>query len=238
MEIKQYTEEQIKQIVPQISAEALEKFFILSAELREWNEKFNLTSITEEKDIVIKHFIDSLYLLKTNSVSRCETLLDLGTGAGFPSIPLAIVYNDKRFFLIESNNKKVSFLTHLKSKLNLSNIFIKAERSEDLSSEKHYREKYDCAISRALAKFPIAMEISIALVKNKGIVVYYASQKQKQEIISQKNVFDKLKCEIESIYDYSLPENKGEHSIVIVKKLWKTDALYPRQFSKIKKKPL
>lgn len=231
-------EEQLQQIDSKITAEAIDKFSIFSDELKSWNEKFNLTSITGEKEIILKHFVDSLYLLKTDVVSRCETLMDAGTGAGFPSIPLAIMCSNRRFFLLESNNKKISFLQHLKEKLNLNNIFITAERSEILSENKNYREKYDCIISRALAKFSIAMEISIALVKKQGLIVYYASQKQKSEIRSQTTVFEKLKCEIESVYDYSLPDNQGEHSLIIVKKLWKTDSIYPRQFNKIKRNPL
>lgn len=238
MEIKLYMEEQLKQIEPKISAEVLDKFSIFSDELREWNAKFNLTSITDEKEIIIKHFIDSLYLLKTDVVSRCETLLDAGTGAGFPSIPLALLCKDRRFFLLESNNKKIGFLEHIKEKLELNNVFLITERSEILSGNKNYREKYDCVVSRALAKFPIAMEISMALVKVQGLVVYYASQKQKPEISAQKVLFEKLKCEIESIYDYSLPEGRGEHSLIIVKKLWKTISTYPRQFNKIKRNPL
>jgi 16S rRNA (guanine527-N7)-methyltransferase len=238
MEIQQYLEDQIKRIEPQISAEAISKFLIFSRELKEWNLKFNLTSITDEKEIVIKHFIDSIALLKTNVVSRCETLLDAGTGAGFPSIPIALISTNKRFFLLESNNKKIGFLEHIKTKLDLNNVFIIPQRSEIMSSNKHYREKYDCIMSRALAKFPIALEISIALVKKQGLMVYYASQKQKQEIITSANIFEKLGCEIDSIYDYSLPEGQGEHSLVIVKKLWKTDMAYPRLFNKIKRNPL
>jgi 16S rRNA (guanine527-N7)-methyltransferase len=171
-------------------------------------------------------------------MERSETLLDCGTGAGFPAIPLAIACKNKRFFLLESNNKKISFLEHIIAKLKLHNVFIIPERSEILCANKNYREKYDCALSRALAKFPIAIEISIALVKKQGLIVYYASQKQKTEISSDIKVFDKLKCEIESIYDYSLPEGRGEHSLIIVKKLWKTDESYPRQFNKIKRNPL
>jgi 16S rRNA (guanine527-N7)-methyltransferase len=238
MEIREYMDTQLKQLDPGISPETIEKFSIFSNELKSWNDKFNLTTITDEKEIVLKHFIDSLQILKTNIVSRCETLLDLGPGAGFPSIPLAIINKDKKFILIESNNKKISFLEHIRSKLSLNNLAIIPGRSEDLSRNKHYREKYDCALSRALAKFPIAMEISIALVKKQGLVVYYASQKQKPEILSQSRLFEKLKCEIESIYDYSLPEGYGEHALVIVKKLWKTDEAYPRQFNKIKRNPL
>jgi len=238
MEIKEYMAAKLTQIIPDIAPDVIDKFSIFSDELRAWNEKFNLTSITNEKEIVIKHFIDSLAIIKSNTVSQCETVLDLGPGAGFPSIPLAILCPNKRFFLIESNNKKIGFLEHIISKLDLNNVIIKADRAEDMSRNKNNREKYDCAISRALAKFPIALEICIALVKNSGIIVYYASQKQKQEILSQKRIFEKLKCEVESTYDYSLPEGFGEHSLIIVKKLWKTAELYPRQFNKIKRNPL
>lgn len=238
MDIKNYLQEHLTKIVPDINGGAVDKFFLFSEELKEWNLKFNLTSITDEKEIIIKHFIDSIQLVKTNIIESCETFLDAGTGAGFPSIPLAILCSNKRFFLLESNSKKAGFLEHIKTKLHLNNVFIMNERSEILSGNKHYREKYDCAMSRALAKFPIAIEISIALVKNNGLIVYYSSQKQKQEIALHNVLFEKLKCEIESVYDYSLPDGHGEHSLIIVKKLWKTDQTYPRQFNKIKRNPL
>ncbi len=211
---------------------------MFQSELKEWNEKFNLTSVTDDKEIIIKHFADSLYILKTNVVSQCETLLDLGSGAGFPGIPVALLAKDKRIFLVESNNKKISFLEHIKDKLGLQNVFIIAARSETMAREKKYREKFNMAMARALAKFPISLELSIGLIKNEGYIAYYASQKQKPEIVQSEKAIDKLKCEIELIYDYSLQDGLGEHAIVIVKKMWKTDSAYPRMFSKIKRNPL
>jgi 16S rRNA (guanine527-N7)-methyltransferase len=238
MDNRELLESTIKEFEPAAGNDTLEKFSMFQAELKEWNEKFNLTSLTDDKEIIIKHFADSLSILKTDAVSQCETLLDLGSGAGFPGIPVAIIAKDKRIFLVESNNKKISFLEHIKEKLALTNVFIIAARSETMAREKKYREKFDMAMARALAKFPIALELSIGLIRNEGYIAYYASQKQKPELIQSGKTLEKLKCEIELIYDYSLQDGLGEHAIVIVKKLWKTDSAYPREFNKIKRNPL
>jgi 16S rRNA (guanine527-N7)-methyltransferase len=238
METKPYIEEILKEVEPSLDNHSMEKFSIYSDEIKSWNEKFNLTSITDDREIAIKHFADSLYVLRIDAVSQCETLLDLGSGAGLPGIPIAIVMKDKKIILVESNNKKIAFLEHIKQRLELNNVSIVNSRAEDMSRLDKYREKFDCAISRALAKFPISLEVSIGLIKKGGIIAYFASQKQKPEVYASKKAMEKLKCEIEMTYDYSLKDGLGEHSVIIVKKMWKTSDIYPRQFNKIKRNPL
>jgi 16S rRNA (guanine527-N7)-methyltransferase len=237
MDAKEYLVGTIQQIFPGIGQPALEEMYIFFLELKEWNKKFNLTSITDDKEIIIKHFIDSLYVLKINVVPPCETALDIGSGPGFPGIPLALAVQGTKFTLIEPNQKKAGFLRELINKLQLSNVDLIIDRAEILSRERDLREKFDCSLSRALAKFPVALELSIGFIKPYGKIINYISQKQKKEIINSK-ALKTLKCEIESISDYSLPDNMGEHSIIIVKKLWKTNNEYPRQYNKIQKNPL
>jgi 16S rRNA (guanine527-N7)-methyltransferase len=238
MEIKEFLEKQIAGIDPGAPSNTTDRLIMLSAMLAEWNKKFNLTAITDPLETAVKHHLDSLQLAKTNKCKDNLTIMDIGAGAGFPVIPLALLKPRIQFFAVESSAKKIFFMEHAVKELNLDNVRVINSRAEDLSAGSEYRERIDCVISRALAKFPVAMELCVPLAKQNGCVAYYASQKQKSEITVKKKVFEKLKCEIETIYDYSLPEGMGEHSIVIVKKLWKTDALYPRQFAKIKKNPL
>jgi len=206
--------------------------------LREWSNRFNLTSITDEREIIIRHVLDSLELVKADIVLENETVIDMGTGAGLPGIVLAILNQNTEYTLVESNKKKINFLNHIKAIIGLKNLVILNARAEELARESDYREKYSCATARALAPFPISLEAGIGLVRNKGNFCFYASAKQKQEILKHDSVLKELGSQIASIHDYSLPESMGEHSIVIVKKLWKTDKKYPRQYSKIKKEPL
>ena len=224
--------------IPLGTDEIAGKFGILLDLLKEWNEKFNLTSITDDREVVVKHFMDSLVLAKPNISQPWQTMIDIGTGAGFPGIPLAIVFPDRQITLSDSNGKKIVFLNQVRDSLGLKNITIIHGRSEDLSRSKKLRENFDMAVMRALAAFPVALELSSALVKTGGRVMYYASAKQASEISKDMKCLKELGCGLESIRGYALPEDMGNHSIVSVNKLWKTPFKYPRPYSLIKKKPL
>ena len=221
-----------------IAQDKIKKFSVFSDELKSWNKKFNLTSITSDKEIVSKHFYDSLQIINSPIINSANKIVDTGSGAGFPGIPLSIVYPDKEITLIDSNGKKVQYLQHIVKILDLKNVKVIKERAEYLAQVKQFREKFDCSLSRALAKYNASLEINIGLVKPKGYVCTYVSQKQSKEVITSKKLHEMLGCVIANVLDYSLPENQGEHSIVFVKKIKKTTSKYPREFKYIKKKPL
>lgn len=218
--------------------ETLDKFGTLLDLLKEWNEKFNLTSITDDKEIIIKHFMDSLMLVKVNNSKPWQTMIDIGTGAGFPGIPLAIIFPEREIHLSDANGKKITFLKQARETLKLKNITVIQGRSEELSRTKNIRETFDLAVMRALAAFPVALELSSTTVQPGGQVMYYASAKQAGEIKKDLNCFKELGCELDSMHPYELPEDMGSHTIVTVNKLWKTPHKYPRPFGAIKKKPL
>ena len=219
-------------------AGSVEKFLVFAVQLKEWNEKFNLTAVDGMRDIVIKHFVDSLMLVKTYKSMDNITIADIGTGAGFPGIPAAIVSPSAKVALFESNSKKISFLEHVISVLGLENLEIIEGRSEVISREKKYREYFDVVAMRALAPFPIAMEISAGLVKKEGSLAYFASLKQLQEINSDNAWLKDIGCRMEKVFEYELPENYGRFCIVTAKKTGQTPSKYPRIYSMIKKKPL
>ncbi len=212
-----------------------EKFFL---ELKLWNKKFNLTGLKNDKEIFINLFLDSLQFLKLNIVSQCETILDVGSGAGFPGVPNAILLKNKSFILIDSNKKKCLFLENIKNKLKLNNITIFNNRADELGKNDTFREKYDCALIKAFAPFSISMEISVPLIKINGFIVYYASKNQEKDIINNNKLQKNLGFNIVDVCNYELPENYGKRCLVIVKKLWKTDSFYPRKYKNIKLKPL
>jgi len=216
----------------------VEKFVVFADELMEWNKKANLTAITIEREIAVKHFVDSLAALKTDSVSHCETIIDIGSGGGFPGLPIKFMRNAIKLTLVESNNKKADFLDYIIDKLKIKDCQVLRDRAEVLSRSPKHREKYDCCLIRALSAYPIAMEVCSSLVSPQGILLYYSSQKQTDAAKSNKQVHHRLSLKIADIFNYSLEGDMGEHSIITVKKLWKTDKKYPRDYAKIKKKPL
>lgn len=229
----------LAQVDPSLGTdETAGKFGILLELLKEWNGKFNLTSITDDKEIIIKHFMDSLMLVKANKSKPWQTLIDIGTGAGFPGLPLAIIFPDRELFLSDANGKKITFLKQVRESLGLKNITVIQGRSEELSQTKQMRETFDLAVMRALAAFPVALELSSTIVRPGGQVIYYASAKQSAEINKDLKCFKELGCELDSIQAYELPDEMGSHALITVNKLWKTPYKYPRPFGAIKKKPL
>jgi 16S rRNA (guanine527-N7)-methyltransferase len=189
-------------------------------------------------EVVIKHFVDSLMLVSINKSLSWQTIIDIGTGAGFPGVPLAIVFPDKEIFLSDANGKKITFLKQAKESLALKNITIIHGRSEDLSRGTKFRENFDMAAMRALAAFPVALELSSAMVKPGGKILYYASAKQALEVNKDLTCFKELGCQLGSINQYVLPEDMGNHTIISVNKLWKTSFKYPRAYGIMKRKPL
>jgi len=234
-EIKKYFKE-FSRIKP--GAGVIDKFDIYLRELIDWNKKFNITSITSPREIIIKHFVDSLSAAGLEEIKNNNLIMDTGSGGGFPGVPLSIVSPDKKFILVESNKKKIGFLEHIQYTLELRNIEIINERIENLSGNSVYRNKIPIIISRALANFSISMEINIGAIKKNGYYIYFAGNKQIERIQNLKKIWELLGAKIYKVVPYSLPKNMGRHFLIIVKKMWKTSNKYPRLYKNIKKNPI
>lgn len=212
-----------------------EKFAYFLALLKEYNEKYNLTAIKDEKEIYYKHFFDSVageFLIKENA-----SVVEIGSGAGFPSVPLKLVRDDLSFTLIESVQKKCDFLSVVVDKLGLKNVKIKNVRAEDLGKDKLFREKYDVAVARAVARMNTLSEYALPLVKVGGCFIGYKSG-DTTEINEANSAYRILGAKLKEIYTYSLPDGMGERTLAVVEKLHPTPNQYPRGQGKERKKPL
>lgn len=200
-----------------------------------YNEKFNLTSITQKEQFMDKHFYDSLNILEDFDFSN-KKVIDVGCGAGFPSIPLAIILKDTTFTLVESSHKKCDFLKIVKEELNLNNIEIINSRAEDLDIS--YRNYFDYAVSRAVASLNIILELTIPFIKVGGIGIFYKGLKYKEEINFSKKALAILHCHYLKTIQKELPFSKESRFYIIISKDEVSKNIYPRQFNKIKKEPL
>lgn len=217
--------------IPREQSEKFEKFKDL---LTEYNEKYNLTAICDEKGIYIKHFYDSIYPEKYFPFGA--EVIEIGSGGGFPSVPLKIVRDDLKFTLVESRGKKCGFLEVVKENLALNNVNIINARAEELSAGAH-REKYDVSVARAVAKLNTLCEYCLPFVKVGGRFIAYKGNAE-EEIKESLNAIKVLGGEIEFTEKYSLPENEGERTVIIIKKIRKTSPEYPRGRGLERKKPL
>lgn len=215
-----------------ISEEALEKFQSFYFLLIERNKSVNLTSITEYKDVALKHFIDSLK--GERFIPQGAVLADVGTGAGFPGIPLKIFRPDIKIVLMDGLNKRIEFLIETISKLGLKEIEAKHIRAED-AGRGNYREQFDVVVARAVARLNILCEYAIPLVKKGGVFIAYKT-KDEEELFEAKRAALRLGGEIERVDDFKLNELKRE--IIVIRKISPTPDSYPRANGKIKKSPL
>jgi 16S rRNA (guanine527-N7)-methyltransferase len=215
----------------------LEKFQIYYNLLIETNKVINLTSITEEKDVVLKHFIDSLAIKNYIDISNGR-VIDIGTGAGFPGIPLAIIYNDTQFTLMDSLNKRINFINTVMEECKLYNIETVHSRAEDLGHNNVYREKYDYCVSRAVAAIPVLLEYCIPFLKTGGKFISYKSEKAEEEISLSGNAQKKLGCRFDKLYSFDLPGTDISRKFVVFEKIKTTNRAYPRQAGKPKRSSL
>lgn len=218
----------------ELSEEKINKLDTYYELLIEWNSKFNLTTITEKESVYLKHFYDSLCIAKTTDFSKKLLLCDIGTGAGFPGMVLAIVFDEPNFTLVESNSKKCMFLNEVKCKLNLNNVKIVNQRAEEFA--KKNRETFDIVTLRAVSSLRIIEELSIPILKVGGMLLPLKSHIE-DEVIEAKNTLIELNSHIDKIVEYTLPDS-SYRTIPIIIKDQKTNAKYPRNYSQIVKKPL
>lgn len=205
--------------------------------LLEFNSHTNLTAITESDEVQIKHFFDSIILSKFLKIEPDFKVIDVGTGAGFPGVPLKILLPDIKLTLVDSLNKRVKFLNELCEKLNLKAEIFHA-RAEELSHKVEFREKFDIAVSRAVAKLNVLSEYCLPYVKVGGFFAALKGDNAAEEINSARDAIKKLGGKIESVQTFELPLNMGNRTIVIIKKIKETDKKFPRSNSQISKNPM
>jgi len=213
----------------------IDKFEIYFNDLIDYNQKVNLTAITEKEEVYIKHFYDSC--LANQLIPQNAKVIDVGTGAGFPGLPLKIVRNDIDLHLVDSLNKRIVFLNQLKQKLNL-NYSTYHSRAEDFCNNKTNREKFDVCVSRAVAKLNTLAEYCLPLVSIGGMFIAYKSGEIENEVNESLNAIKILGGEIKEIKKISLPNNMGERTLIIIKKIKNTPNKYPRNKNLPKLKPL
>ncbi len=220
-----------------VTAEQLEMFKTYQNELMNWNTKMNLTTVKEE-DVAIKHFYDSLLGIKVFTCQSGKSMLDLGTGAGFPGIPIKILCPDLKITLVDSLNKRINFLNHMIKLLGLSNTETIHGRAEDLGRNKKYREKYDFVVSRAVAKLSTLSEYCLPFIKKDGIFIAYKGPEGEVECENSQSALEKLGGKVSNIYRFELPLNEGVRTIIEIKKERLTPHEYPRRPGIPNKKPL
>ena len=201
----------------------------------EWNKNVNLTAITEEKEIIYKHFIDSLSVNKY--LTNKEKIMDIGTGAGFPGIPLKIFNEDLNFILVDYLNKRINFLEEVKNELNLNKLELVHARAEELAKNKNYRENMDIVVSRAVARLRILAEYMLPFVKKNGICICMKGPNIEEEIEESKKSLEILGGKIDKIEHIILPGDL-ERNIILIRKIKETPSRYPRKAGTPVKQPL
>lgn len=218
-----------------LNEENIEKFYNYMKEIIEWNDKINVTAIVDEKEFIVKHFIDSLTAAR--EIEDYKSIIDIGTGAGFPGIPLKLNYPNKKITLIDSVNKKLNVIKNITDKYNLNELEIIHTRAEDLAINKEYREKYDIAITRAVSNFSTIMEYMLPFVKIGGKAICMKGPNFQDELEESKKAIKILGGKIEKIETVFI-NNEIERNLIIVNKINSTPKQYPRGKGKPQKEPI
>lgn len=219
---------------------ALERYLDM---VYEYNKKFNLTGTKDKEGILVRHILDSIALIKFKEElfginGNGYKVLDVGTGAGLPGIPLSIMMENMVFYLLESSSKKINFLEAVIKEINLKNIVLLKGRAEQLARETGYREVFNIVVSRAVAKFNILIELTIPFCRINGKIIFYKSKKIFSEIDAAGEAADMLGGKIGELIEADIPGLEGFRVLQVIDKENNTPKKFPRRFSQIKKKPL
>lgn len=227
-----------KQLGITLSEKQMQQFIRYYELLVEWNSFMNLTAITEYEEVMEKHFVDSLAAVKVCDFHQVKTLIDIGTGAGFPGIPLKIAFPHMEVVLLDSLNKRTKFLNEVINQLGLENIRTIHGRAEDYAKQKEYREQFDVCVSRAVANLSTLSEYCIPYVRNMGDFISYKSGKIEEEVEQARKAVFILGGKISKIEKFCLADTDMERSFVIIKKEKKSPEKYPRKAGMPSKEPL
>ncbi|WP_100374328.1 16S rRNA (guanine(527)-N(7))-methyltransferase RsmG [Bacillus sp. FJAT-45037] len=206
--------------------------------LVEWNEKMNLTALTSEEDVYIKHFYDSISASFFYSFKAGQKIIDVGAGAGFPSIPLKILYPELHVSIVDSLKKRIGFLEHLASELELDGVSFYHDRAETFGQNPAHREQYDIVTARAVARMSVLAELCLPLVKVGGDFIAMKGASAENELSDAKRAFDVLDAKVKSDHTFKLPIEDSERHITVIEKKKATKKKYPRKPGTPNKQPL
>lgn len=238
MEFFELMEKACKDVGVEFTVDKYKKFMIYKDMIKEWNEKINLTAITDDEGIVKKHFIDCIKVFKHSQFKEAISIIDVGTGAGFPGIPLAIMNENAKITLLDSLNKRINFLNNVIKNLSLKNITTIHSRAEDGARDKNLREKFDIATSRAVANMSVLSEFCMPYVKKDGEFVALKGPAIEDELQDSGNAIKILGGKLLDVIQIEVEGTDLRHNLVIVKKNNSTPNAYPRKAGTINKKPI
>lgn len=221
-----------------LSEEQYDKFIKYMRLVQEWNQKINLTAITEDEEFIKKHFIDCIKAFKSDELKNAKNLIDVGTGAGFPGLPIAIMREDLNVTLLDSLNKRINFLNIVIDELGLKNVITIHSRAEDGARKKELRENFDIATSRAVANMTVLSEFCLPYVKVGGHFVALKGPAIEEELKASKNALGVLGGRLKEVIELEIEDTDLKHNVVIVSKEKECPNSYPRKAGIITKKPL
>ncbi|SHJ27360.1 16S rRNA (guanine(527)-N(7))-methyltransferase RsmG [Lutispora thermophila] len=227
-----------KELDIDINEEKLSRLLEFKDILLEWNEKINLTSITDEEEIFIKHFMDSATCLSTGLIKSGDKIIDIGTGAGFPGLVLKILKEDVNMTLLDSLNKRIIYLKEATDKLALDKVELIHGRAEEYGAKKGYREEFDIAVSRAVAPLNVLLEYCMPFVKLGGYFICQKGPSYQEELQDGRKAMEILGGELDKVEEHLLPFSDIRHYIIIIKKVRNTPTKYPRKPGKPSSNPL
>ena len=236
--MNQLLEIKLKELNIQINEIQKKQFDTFYSMLVEWNKVMNLTGITEYEEVIEKHFVDSLSIVNIFDLSEINTVIDVGTGAGFPGIPLKIAFPHLKITLLDSLNKRIHFLDSVIDELKLDGIYTIHGRAEDFAKKDDYRERYDLCVSRAVANLSTLSEYCLPYIRVGGIFISYKSGDVDDEVLESKKAISILGGKLDNVVKFQLPGTDINRSFIKIEKIKNTGKKYPRKAGLPSKEPL